>query len=247
MRDGVKNMIGFAYLVAILGIVFFNYSSLTVTGFVVSGNETTTAASSSGILSSDLFWFWVIMIAVIFFAILVVGSVVYYLFFKGSGGDRRKVTKPSWDVPMANHVVPPIALKEPAETLQYGNVAKPEGLPPVAVAPVKPQSLTVQKVPVRPDPAVAPSTPAKGVAPTPVAPDSLSGNLRYIWYYAQGMSTNPKVRIRYLIKQGTSFVGNRDLVTAKRIYRFISDEYQYLERHDQPLYSEIVAFYQTLV
>ena len=70
--------------------------------------------------------------------------------------------------------------------------------------------------------------------------------MKYLKYYSQNVSHDPKVRIRYLIDCGKKFVDANDFMMAKEIYAFIVEDYKNLDSHDEGFYSEIVNFRRSI-
>jgi hypothetical protein len=72
-------------------------------------------------------------------------------------------------------------------------------------------------------------------------------NIEYVKYYSKNLSSDPRVRIQYLINTGKIFVENEDKNSAKQVYSLIFEEYQNLRVHDETLYNEILNFNKLLV
>ena len=66
--------------------------------------------------------------------------------------------------------------------------------------------------------------------------------VQYVKYYAQNLSHDPRVRIKYLLSAGLKFVEAKDMHAAKQIYAYIFEDYHNLHHHDDTLYADIVAF-----
>ena len=56
------------------------------------------------------------------------------------------------------------------------------------------------------------------------------------------LSNNPIIRIRYLLKKGNLFLLRKDVGSAKRIYKFIYEDYSKLKTHDNIIYRAILDF-----
>jgi len=177
----------------------------------------------------ELPWMWILIgLGVVVFVLIVV--IVIVLIFqhrkkktkmKSVGGVSKlpNITKVTPSNPSVASAHPPIASSVP---IAFAH-------PPIA-----------SSIPV----ASVVSSPASSPSPT-VASSSLNESaesLKYLKYYSQNVSHDPKVRIRYLIDSGKKFVDASDFVTAKEIYGLIVEDYKNLDSHDEGLYSEIVNF-----
>jgi len=172
-----------------------------------------------------------------------------------SSGSVAPAAKP---VPTTQAPVPQptqVPAAQPAPTAQ---VAVPTATPPTqqtvqqAVQSVARNEAVVQAAPVQQvasqpvaSMAFQQTAPANVVPQQQVTVESTS-NVQYVKYYAQNLSHDPRIRIRYLLSAGNKLASSGDINGAKQVYAYIFEDYHHLTYHDDNLYNEIVNFRQKL-